>query len=122
MESGSFVEYFRDLDDPREDNKRHNLIDIVVITICAVICGPDKWEDIEAFGKAKEKGYRGFLELPHGIPSHDTISRVFAALDSEQFNRCFFMWIRAWKASRNPELINIDGKTLRHPGSHQESG
>ena len=98
MEPGSFIEYFGDLEDPREDNKRHKLIDIIVVTICAVICGADKWEDIETFGKAKEKGYRGFLELPHGIPSHDTISHVFAALDSEQFNRCFFMWIKACKA------------------------
>ncbi len=114
MEPGSSPEYFGDLDDQREDNKRHNLIDIIVVTICAVICGADKWEDIEAFGKAKEKGYRGFLELPHGIPSHDTISRVFAAFDSEQFNRCFFLWIKAWKASKDPPRINIDGKILRH--------
>ena len=103
-----------DLDDPREDNKRHKLIDIIVVTICAVICGADKWEDIEAFGKAKEKGYKGFLELPHDVPSHDTISRVFAAPDSEQFNQCFFMWINAWKASRDQELISIDGKILLH--------
>lgn len=114
MEGGAFVEYFKDLDDPREDNKRHNLTDIVVLTICAVICGADKWEDIETFGKAKESWLKRFLDLPHGIPSHDTISRVFAALDAEQLNQCFLRWIKAWNVSKNQKLINIDGKTLRH--------
>ncbi len=77
MGPDSIINHFENLTDPREDNKRHNLIDIIVITICAVICSADKWEDIKAYGIAKEEGYRRFLELPHGIPSHDTIRRVF---------------------------------------------
>ena len=71
MGPDSIINHFKNLTDPREDNKRHNLIDIIVITICAVICSADKWEDIEAYGIAKEGWLKRFLELPHGIPSHD---------------------------------------------------
>ncbi|KKM79768.1 hypothetical protein LCGC14_1346570, partial [marine sediment metagenome] len=114
MGPDSIINHFENLTDPREDNKRHNLIDIIVITLCAVICSADKWEDIEAYGIAKEEGYRRFLELPHGIPSNDTIRRVFASLNPEEFNRCFLDWIETWKSSLGQDIINIDGKTLRH--------
>ena len=114
MGPDSIINHFENLTDPREDNKRHNLIDIIVITICAVICSADKWEDIKAYGIAKEEWLRRFLELPHGIPSHDTIRRVFASLNPEEFNRCFLDWIETWKSSLGQDIINIDGKTLRH--------
>lgn len=113
MQAESLVSHFTSLPDPREDNKRHKLIDIVVMAICGAVSGADKWEDIEEFGKAKESFLRGFLELPHGIPSHDTIARVFAAMDPEQFNRCFLSWIQQFGSPRQ-DIISIDGKTLRH--------
>ena len=83
-------DHFSDLADPRDKNKRHNLIEIIFITICAVICNADKWEDVEDFGKAKLSWLKRYLELPHDIPSHDTFNRVFAALNPEKFNKCFF--------------------------------
>jgi len=95
MNSKNILDHFSDLPDPREDNKRHKLIDIIAIVLCASICGAEKWEDIETFGRAKESWYRRYLKLPHGIPSYDTLSRVVALLDPEQFNRCFLSCIKA---------------------------
>ncbi len=90
VKPGDIAGYFAELEDPRQEiNQRHKLVDIVVLAICAAICGSDKWTDVEDFGQAKEKWFRQFLELPHGIPSHDTFGRVFALLDPEPFQRCF---------------------------------
>lgn len=119
MNSKNILEHFSELGDPREDNKRHQLLDIITIVICASICGAEKWDDIEAFGKAKERWFRKYLELPHGIPSHDTLGRVFALLDPEQFNRCFLSWVQAINPRHNQEIISVDGKTLRR--SHDKS-
>lgn len=110
----SMIEHFADLPDPRADNARHKLIDIVVVMICAVVCSADKWEDIEAFGEARKEWLAKFLELPHGIPSRDTFARVFAALNPEEFNRCFLSWIATYKPSVQQDVISIDGKTVRH--------
>ncbi len=78
----SIYEYFSELEDPRVDRtKHHKLIDIITITICAVICGADTWIDIESYGESKCKWLKSFLELPNGIPSNDTFARVFAPLD-----------------------------------------
>ena len=117
MLAGSIIEHFGDLEDPRRDNRRHQLIDIVFITICAVVCNAESWEDIEQFGDAKEGWLRKYLQLPHGIPTEDTFARVFAALHPGEFNRCFLSWVKAvhrWGA----QTINIDGKCLR--GSRDE--
>ena len=113
------TEYFSGVEDPRWHNRRHKLLDILVIAICAVICGADSWEDIELFGKAKEAWLRGFLELPHGIPSHDTFRRVFAVLDTGQFQCCFMEWIQAVDKLTQRQIVAGDGKTLRR--SHDRS-
>jgi predicted transposase YbfD/YdcC len=111
----TIIENFKDLKDPRvERTKRHKLIDIVVITICAVICGADGWAGIETYGKAKQQWLKQFLELPNGIPSHDTFSRVFARIDPIELQSCFLKWINSIKNIKKGEVIAIDGKTLKH--------
>ena len=108
------MEYFETLEDPRIDRcKRHQLLDIIAIAICAVICGADSWVYIELFGKSKEEWFRTFLELPNGIPSHDTFGDVFSRLDPEQFQQCFMAWTRAVADLAPGEVVAIDGKTVR---------
>jgi predicted transposase YbfD/YdcC len=115
----ALVEHFAELDDPRADNRRHLLIDILVIAICAAICGADGWEDIELFGEAKKRWFRAFLELPHGIPSPDTFARVFGALDPEQFQSAFTRWVQDVSTLVTGEVIAIDGKTARRSYDRQ---
>jgi predicted transposase YbfD/YdcC len=106
--------HFGDLNDPRIDRtKLHMLLDILVIAICAVIAGADNWEDVEEFGKARLEWFRTFLELPNGIPSHDTFTRVFARLDPEQFQACFLRWTKSVSEVIGGQVIAIDGKVLR---------
>lgn len=113
----SLVERFSDVEDPRIDRtKDHELIDIIVIAVCAVICGADYWTDVENFGNAKYDWLDTFLELPNGIPSHDTFGRVFARIVPEQFQACFVSWMQAVSQVIDAEVIALDGKTLR--GSH----
>ena len=110
----SIWEHFSILPDPRVDRtKLHKLEDILTIALCAVICGAETWVDIADFGRAKEAWLRTFLELPHGIPSHDTFGRLFAVLDPRGFERCFQSWIAALAGSSEGKLIAIDGKTIR---------
>src|SRR3990170_5432561 len=110
----SIVAHFRQLPDPRvRRTRRHSLEDILVITLCAVICGADDCASIARFGRAKQKWFRGFLALPHGIPSHDTFGRVFAALDPEAFKAAFLAWVATVAALPPGDVIAIDGKTLR---------
>ena len=112
--TATIEEHFGNLQDPRIDRtKLHQLIDILVIAICAVICGADTWEDVEEFGKAKQAWFETFLELPNGIPSHDTFNRVFARLDPVQFRTCFINWISAASEIMGGQVIAIDGKVLR---------
>ena len=110
----SIMDHFEDLEDPRiERSKRHQLLDIISIAICAVICGADSWVYVEMFGRSKEEWFRTFLKLPHGIPSHDTFGDVFARLDPEQFQRCFMEWTQAVADLMPGEVVAIDGKTAR---------
>ena len=117
--AGTITEHFTKLDDPRRYNRRHLLLDMIVIAICAVICGADDWEAVEEFGQSKYKWFKGFLELPHGIPSHHTFRRVFASLDAEQFQVCFTEWIKAVYKITKGQIIAIDGKKLRR--SHDKT-
>lgn len=93
--------------------KLHKLLDILVIAICAIIAGADNWEDIADFGQAKIEWFKTFLELPNGIPSHDTFNRVFARLDPKQFQDSFMRWIRTVSEVIGGQVIAIDGKVLR---------
>lgn len=111
----TILEHFAELPDPRmERTKLHQLGDILAIAICAVICGAEGWTDIELFGKSKESWFKTFLELPNGIPSHDTFGRVISALAPDAFECCFQSWIQSLAGSSGGKLIAIDGKTLRH--------
>ena len=110
----SIETHFRCLTDPRAEHSiKHCLIDIVMITICAVICGADNWVEIENYGLAKIEWLQQFLELPHGIPSHDTLMRVFARLKPEQLQQCFLNWIQEVSQITKGQVIAIDGKSLR---------
>lgn len=112
--TASISKHFSGIEDPRiERTKRHNLLDILVIAICAVICGADNWVEIALFGEAKKSWLQTFLELPNGIPSHDTFNRVFNRLDTEQFSQCFIRWIQAASPLIEGQVIAIDGKVLR---------
>jgi predicted transposase YbfD/YdcC len=113
-------ERYGDLPDPRaEPAKRHLLLDITVIAICAVVCGAESWVEIEEFGKARLEWFRSFLELPNGIPSHDTFGRVFARLDPAEFQKRFLAWAQGLREAIG-DHVAIDGKTLRR--SHDHAG
>ena len=110
----SITDHFGRLEDPRIERTRlHELMDIIVIAICAIICGADDWTEVELFGNAKLSWLRTFLELPNGVPSHDTFGRVFARLNPEQFQQCFLEWVQAVSAVTGGQVIAIDGKVLR---------
>jgi predicted transposase YbfD/YdcC len=114
MEGITLQEHFATLEDPRvERTKHHQLLAIITIALCAVICGADTWVDVEEFGHAKRAWFETFLELPNGIPSHDTFGRVFARLAPEQFQACFFTWVQAINTVLPTQQIAIDGKTAR---------
>jgi len=116
----TFFIHFQALEDPREDNhnRLHNLHDILVIAILGTICGADGWTEICEFAEAKLEWLQTFLELPHGIPSHDTFGRIFSLLDSGKFEECFLAWIKSLSIDLQNEIISIDGKSLR--GSHNK--
>lgn len=106
-------------DKRRGAGKRHKLVEIVTIAICGIMCGADDWNGIEEYGHAKESWLRGFLALPHGIPSHDTFGRVFRWLDPQAFEACFLAWVREVMTVTEGQVIAVDGKTLRR--SHDQA-
>lgn len=109
--------YFRKLRDPRLNRRKlHLLLDIIVIAICGVISGCNDWQQLETFGRSRRDWFKKFLRLPNGIPSHDTIERVFDRLDPQAFQACFRAWMQALHESLGLCQIAIDGKTLRGSG------
>jgi predicted transposase YbfD/YdcC len=116
---GSISKHFGQVVDPRiERGKLHQLLDIITIAICAVICGADDWVEVEEFGNIRLEWFRTFLTLPNGIPSHDTFGNVFARLDPDEFTRGFSSWVQTIAQLLPGEVISIDGKTLRR--SHEQ--
>lgn len=108
------IDYFSEMEDPRIDRtKEHKLEDIIFIAIAAVICGAETWNDIENYGKSKEAWLSQYLELPNGIPSHDTFNRVFSALDPEELESCFLGWVKSVSDLTKGEVVSIDGKSIR---------
>jgi predicted transposase YbfD/YdcC len=119
----SLARCFADLPDPRVDRtKKHALVDVLVIALCAVIAGADTWEEVEAFGRAKRDWLARFLALPSGIPSHDTFYRVFVALDPHAFGECFGRWMAAACAATGLKHIAVDGKAVRGTPKATASG
>lgn len=116
--AGDFLRFFGGLPDPRGRNKIHKLDDMIVIAVMAVICGADGWTEVALFGKSKRKWLATFLELPDGIPSHDTFDRVFSLLDPDAFERCFMAWMSALVELAGGKLIAIDGKSIRRSFEH----
>jgi predicted transposase YbfD/YdcC len=110
----TILKHFDELEDPRiERTKQHQLIDIVALAILAVLAGADGWTAIETYGQAKLEWLRQFLELPNGIPSHDTIARVFSRLDPQAFEQWFLNWMASITQALGAQVIPIDGKQLR---------
>lgn len=109
----SFFEHFAALPDPRVERTRHHkLCDILFITVAAVLSGCDDWNAIELYGEMKEEWLRKYLELPSGIPSHDTFNRLLAALDSTALNQCFLSWVESVASRTEGDVVSIDGKRL----------
>ena len=118
--TASLVKHFESLTDPRRGNaKAHLFLEILIIAILAVICGADGWSDVELFGKNKKAWLKTFLQLPKGIPSHDTFGRVFAKLKPEEFQNRFIEWVRAVEKLAAGQVIAVDGKKLRR--SHDQA-
>jgi predicted transposase YbfD/YdcC len=114
--TGDVLRIFDQVVDPRGCNAIHRLSDLMAIAILAVICGADGWVQVALFGESKIKWLSTFLELPGGIPSHDTFGRIFGMLDPDQMEKCFVAWTRALAAGG--KLIAIDGKALRRSFEH----
>ncbi len=111
--SPNLLKCFSELNDNRHWNIKHQLNDIIIISVCAVICGADGWNEIEEYGKAKESFLSQFLTLANGIPSNDTFRRVFSRLDPDCFKKCFLNWVNEFIQIIGGDIIAIDGKTLR---------
>jgi predicted transposase YbfD/YdcC len=121
-DSNSLSSYFRQLEDPRIDRgKMHSLHDLLIISLCALLCGAESFVDMADFGRAQHEWLSRLLELPGGIPSHDTFGRVFAALDPAQFAEAFTLWTQGLRQSLAGEIVALDGKTLRRSGGGGQS-
>src|SRR5665213_3086246 len=121
METASILEYFAGVIDPRIDRTRlHPLASVLTLSLCAVICGADSFVAIERFGRARQEWLKTFIDLANGIPSHDTLGRIFAFMDPKALEEAFRAWAAAIARLTQGEVVAIDGKTLRR--SFREAG
>lgn len=121
METASLMEYFATIEDPRIERSRlHPLASVLALSLCAVVSGADSFVTIELYGQSREDWLRGFLDLPNGIPSHDTLGRIFAMLNPKALEQAFRDWVAAVTTLTKGEVVAIDGKTLRR--SFQKAG
>src|SRR3978361_2531337 len=119
MSIETLAQYFSTVEAPRCSGKvEHRLIDVLVIAVCAVIACAESWDDIALYGRSKLAWLKTFLDLPHGIPSHDTFRRVFMLIDPDAFEAGFTAWVGALAARFEREVVAIDGKTLRRSFDH----
>lgn len=110
----SLIAHLSEVADPRIDRrKEHELVEVLVISVCTLLCAGESFNDMEDFGKAKYDWFKTFLNLRNGIPSHDTFNRVFAALDPKQFLDCFLRWTQSLRQAVSQEIVALDGKALR---------
>ena len=112
------MRFFAELTDHRAANVSHRLPDVLLIALCATICGGDGWDDFQLFARSKAQWLASFMDLPHGVPSADTFRRVLSRLDPEQFERCFMSWMRAVVELSEGRLLAIDGKSIRRSFDH----
>lgn len=118
----SLTEHLQQIADPRVKGRcDHELVDVLVIALCCLLCGGETFNDMEDFGKAKRKWFKTFLRLRHGIPRHDTFNRVFAALKPEAFLECFMQWTQSLRATVADEIVALDGKALRRARDHGDA-
>ncbi|MDB6123642.1 MAG: ISAs1 family transposase [Pedosphaera sp.] len=118
----SLIEHFQELPDPRiERTREHDLIDILVIAVCTLLCAGETFNDMEDFGHAKQDWFKTFLTLRNGIPSHDTFNRVFAALNPKEFLDCFLRWTQTLRQAVPQEIVALDGKALRRALNKNQS-
>src|SRR5580704_9144714 len=118
----SLVEHLKAIVDPRLNRtKDHDLIDILVIAVCTLLCAGESFNDMEDFGLAKQDWFKTFLSLRNGIPSHDTFNRVFAALDPKGFLDCFLRWTQSVRRAVPQEIVALDGKALRRAMDKDQS-
>jgi len=116
--TGEIPRMFQTIVDPRGKNITHKLMDMLTIALCGIICGAGDWVAVVFYADKKKQWYQSFLELPHGIPSHDTFSRVFAKLDPEELEKCFRQWMSKLVELSGGKLVAIDGKSLRNSFEH----
>lgn len=119
MHKKTIESFFETIEDHRHHNKLHKLIDVIIIAICGVVAGADTYEQIENFGKKRKRWLSKFLDLPHGIPSHDTFGRIFERMNPWEFQDSFKKWIASVARQTKGQVVAIDGKTLRR--SHDRS-
>lgn len=114
LAKASLITHLSEVPDPRIDRRKdHDLIDVLVISVCTLLCAGETFNDMEDFGKAKYDWFKTFLNLRNGIPSHDTFNRIFAALDPQQFLDCFLRWTQSLRQAVSQEIVALDGKALR---------
>jgi len=118
---GTLFDHFSSIPDPRvARTRRHQLIDIIIITICAILCGADSWVEVALFGRCKQAWFKTFLTLPNGIPSHDTFGRVFSLMDAQAFEHGFTTWVESLAVLTGGDIVAIDGKTIRRSHKKKE--